>query len=1054
MIKYYCAKISTYPLTICIFGLVLLSLPAMASAQTISLSPIQTNIGQNQQFTVDVLAANMTNLFGVGFDLLFDPTLLQFMGASDGGFLTQGGASAPTLTGVNPPGDLVFSQARMGAYSGTVSGGGTVSHLTFKSLAKDGSSGLNFSAGSICVLSGSTCTYPAAQWLNAQVAVTTPDTVAPSVPTGFSATAVSAVQINLSWSASTDPSTGTSAASGVAGYRIYCNGSFLASTAGTNFQNINLTPASAYSYQVSAIDAAGNESARTSSITATTMPLPDSTAPSIPSGLNATAVSASQINLTWNTSVDPVVSSAQTSGIAGYRVFRNGVLLATVTAPSFQDTGLSPSTNYSYQVSAVDAAGNESAQSGNVSAVTPALADATAPNAPTGLAGIAVSSAQIDLSWNAATDRSKIGETTSGVSIYKIYQDSALAAAVSGTSYRAINLSPATSYLFEVSAVDAAGNESARSAAVAVSTQLLSDTHAPSVPVNLTGVAVSSSRIELSWNPSTDYSDLIEKISGVAGYKIYRDNLYMMTVVSPAYYNAGLQPGESHTYQVSAIDAAGNESAKSDPVSVTTLAVTQYDLTAPSVPANLRASLQSATAVVLNWNASTDPATGAAPASGLAGYRVYRNGVRVAQTTASAYFDQGLAVSTGYNYQVSAIDAAGNESAKSNTVQVATAGNDKTKPNVPGYLRKKSATSNSLTIAWNASTDPNAYLAPASGVAGYKVFRNGQYLTTVNALEYADQGLAPQTAYRYQVSAVDAAGNESALSSILTAATELTPDTAPPTPPANLRYSYNPYYYPRDVRLYWYGSRDNRPGAIKYRIYRNGELQASTTWTSFYQKLNDYGIYNYQAAAVDAAGNESPASAAVSINYAPDTAPPTVPSNLRASYNAYYYPRDVRLYWYGSRDERPGRITYRVYRNEELRATTSWTGFFEKLDDCGVYSYRVSAVDAAGNESVWSNQVSVNYAPDTQTPTVPGNFRAAQDWRDKSIVRAYWYGSRDNRPGAVNYNVYRNGIYVTTTGLTSFYQKLAFKGSYRYQVAAVDIAGNESARTAAVTIAW
>lgn len=89
----------------------------------------------------------------------------------------------------------------------------------------------------------------------------------------------------------------------------------------------------------------------------------DTTPPSIPIGLSATAVSSSQINLTWAASTDNV-------GVAGYKVYRGGSQVGTSTTTTFADTGLSPSTTYAYTVAAYDATGNTSAQSGSVSGMT------------------------------------------------------------------------------------------------------------------------------------------------------------------------------------------------------------------------------------------------------------------------------------------------------------------------------------------------------------------------------------------------------------------------------------------------------------------------------------------------------------------------------------------------------------------------------------------------------------------------------------------------------------------------------------------------------------
>jgi acid phosphatase type 7 len=89
--------------------------------------------------------------------------------------------------------------------------------------------------------------------------------------------------------------------------------------------------------------------------------------PSVPTGLTTTPVSATEIDLSWNASTDP-----DGTGVAGYHVFRNGTLIATVTgATTYKDTALSPGTQYSYAVSAFDAANDESTQSAAMVAATP-----------------------------------------------------------------------------------------------------------------------------------------------------------------------------------------------------------------------------------------------------------------------------------------------------------------------------------------------------------------------------------------------------------------------------------------------------------------------------------------------------------------------------------------------------------------------------------------------------------------------------------------------------------------------------------------------------------
>ena len=89
----------------------------------------------------------------------------------------------------------------------------------------------------------------------------------------------------------------------------------------------------------------------------------DTTPPSTPDNLQATAISASQIDLSWDASTDDV-------GVTGYMIYRDGTQIDTTASSTYQDTGLSASTSYMYTVSAIDGAGNESYQSLSASATT------------------------------------------------------------------------------------------------------------------------------------------------------------------------------------------------------------------------------------------------------------------------------------------------------------------------------------------------------------------------------------------------------------------------------------------------------------------------------------------------------------------------------------------------------------------------------------------------------------------------------------------------------------------------------------------------------------
>lgn len=96
--------------------------------------------------------------------------------------------------------------------------------------------------------------------------------------------------------------------------------------------------------------------------------------PTIPAALSVSGTTSSTVNLTWTESSDNV-------GVAGYRVYRNGGLVATATGTSFTDTGLSPMTNYCYQIAAVDAGENESEKGSGACGTTLAAAKSPWPKA-------------------------------------------------------------------------------------------------------------------------------------------------------------------------------------------------------------------------------------------------------------------------------------------------------------------------------------------------------------------------------------------------------------------------------------------------------------------------------------------------------------------------------------------------------------------------------------------------------------------------------------------------------------------------------------------------
>ncbi len=117
-----------------------------------------------------------------------------------------------------------------------------------------------------------------------------------------------------------------------------------------------------------AYDAAGNSTSSTITVTVNN---PDTTPPSTPANLRATAANATTVNLTWNASTD---SGTNATGVAKYNVLRNGIVIAQTTTTSYTDTSAVANTTYSYTVQAQDNAGNVSGSSATASVKTPAAA--------------------------------------------------------------------------------------------------------------------------------------------------------------------------------------------------------------------------------------------------------------------------------------------------------------------------------------------------------------------------------------------------------------------------------------------------------------------------------------------------------------------------------------------------------------------------------------------------------------------------------------------------------------------------------------------------------
>ncbi len=430
--------------------------------------------------------------------------------------------------------------------------------------------------------------------------------------------------------------------------------------------------------------------------------------------------------------------------------------------------------------------------------------DTEAPTVPTNLVASGTTSSATVLSWTAATDNV-------GVTGYDVFQDNALIASIGAvTTYNVSGLAANTTYSFTVKAKDQAGNSSANSTAVSVTTLAVgsggdatdlffseyvegSSYNKALEVANFTGSAVDLSIYTIkkqtngsgSWSTGYNLSGTV--VQGdvfVLAHSSASSNLLneadATSSGSEIIFNGNDAVGLfKNDVLIDIIGTFNGGSAnfaqdvtlrrKSNILSPNTTYTTSEwdsyasntfdnvgshtvdggsgaDTTAPTVPASLVASNITETTVDLSWGASTDNVA-------VTGYKIFQDGNLVDTITSTNYTVNGLTVVTSYAFTVSAIDAAGNESNQSNETNITTI--DSTAPTAPASLVASNITETTVHLSWNASTDNVA-------VEGYDVYQDNTLIASLGVvLSYQVGGLNENTSYNFNIKAKDQAGNES-----------------------------------------------------------------------------------------------------------------------------------------------------------------------------------------------------------------------------------------------------------------------------------------------------
>ena len=272
------------------------------------------------------------------------------------------------------------------------------------------------------------------------------------------------------------------------------------------------------------------------------------------------------------------------------------------------------------------------------------LSDSTPPGAPGTPAISSITATTATATWTAAMDNV-------AVTAYEYRLNSGTWQALGNVlTVNLTGLTQATSYTFEVRAKDGANNVGIASSV----TFTTSDVSAPSAPGTPTFSSITMTSATVSWTAASDNVGC-DRLSVPGQLGILADARQRVEYES----DGPVGSNDVHSERSCRCDAAGNWGSASS------ASFTTPDTAAPSVPTGLTASAPNSNRVNLSWAAASDNI-------GVSGYKIYRNGGHVGSSSTTSYADTTVAGTTTYSYQVSAYDAAANESGLSAAASVTT----------------------------------------------------------------------------------------------------------------------------------------------------------------------------------------------------------------------------------------------------------------------------------------------------------------------------------------------------------------------------------------------
>ena len=472
------------------------------------------------------------------------------------------------------------------------------------------------------------------------------DNEPPTAPSNLRAVSSNTSSCLLEWEKSTDNY-------GVEGYAVYRNNIHVANTTSTRYVDSGLNYNTLYIYYVVAYDLARNYSGKSNIVESRTMV--NHNAPSAPTNVSFSVSSNSWITVSWVGAVG--------SSVAGYNIYRDDVLIGQSNGTSFVDRAALPIGTFTYYVRAFNDEEMLSPESNKITA------DNEPPTTPV-LVVERMLGSSVTLNWES--------NDNVGITSYDLYRNGVLFRTLITNTFTDTSLVEDMDYSYYVRSVDTAGNISEVSNSVVISTEI--DETSPVV----ISISPNSGRYSKDLPLRVNARDNKSVASVIIQYSFDKVEWHNAATI-PA--NGNANPTINYSLDLMGFDdgvisiravAINSRNIQSDPLKSP---IIEYyvDNTAPTVPANLKAEM-SEHGLRLNWSLSPD--------DDIAYFKVYRktdantNYVLIRDRHSGVYYyDDNIEIDDTYNYRVSAVDQASNESDLSEVVTI-TIESDDIKPKI------------------------------------------------------------------------------------------------------------------------------------------------------------------------------------------------------------------------------------------------------------------------------------------------------------------------------------------------------------------------------------